>query len=275
MKFELEKPIEQFIPERIGFNYEELKSEIEAGIEKYKGMVVTEDGIRDAKSDRAQLNKLRMSIEDYRKKIKKIWNGPYASFEKQVKELVSLIDEPINQIDKQLKIYEDTRKAEKRESLIDYFEEIASDLLDNLCFEAIENPRWLNLTFKINDAKKEMCDCIDAIRADLLLLPDICFEDIDYARDYYFRNGFNIRDTKQAYDNYIKHKNKQKQENTKVREEHNLNIVDKKDEIEKSIEVEEEPLFQLDFRVWVTNEQAMKLKTFLKENNIKYGRVSK
>ena len=29
----------------------------------------------------------------------------------------------------------------------------------------------------------------------------------------------------------------------------------------------------VDFRVWATREQLMRLKAFLKENNIKYGRV--
>ena len=54
-------------PQSIDFNFEEIKSELEEKLIKYKNLVVTEDGIKAAKADKAKLNKLAAAIEDKRK----------------------------------------------------------------------------------------------------------------------------------------------------------------------------------------------------------------
>jgi hypothetical protein len=59
------------LPPEIEFNFDELKNELETGLKKYKGMVVSEDGIKDAKADRAKLNSLYKAIDDKRKEIKR------------------------------------------------------------------------------------------------------------------------------------------------------------------------------------------------------------
>lgn len=49
-------------PQSIDFNFEEIKSELEEKLIKYKNLVVTEDGIKAAKQDNAKLNKLRRQL---------------------------------------------------------------------------------------------------------------------------------------------------------------------------------------------------------------------
>ena len=44
-------------PEVIDFNFEELKTEIEARVERYTNLVYTEDQIKEAKTDLATLRK--------------------------------------------------------------------------------------------------------------------------------------------------------------------------------------------------------------------------
>lgn len=46
------------LPKTIDFNFEELKTQLASSLELYTGLVVTEDGIKSAKEDRAKLNKL-------------------------------------------------------------------------------------------------------------------------------------------------------------------------------------------------------------------------
>ena len=58
------------IPKTIEFNFAEIKKELAGNLEKYQNMVVTEDAIKDAKADRAKLNKLKEAIEKKRKEIK-------------------------------------------------------------------------------------------------------------------------------------------------------------------------------------------------------------
>ena len=81
------------IPQKIDFNSEELKSELAPKLKFYKNLVVTEDSIKDAKSDRAKLNKLKSAFEDKRKEMKKICLAPYEELEKECKENTSMIDE--------------------------------------------------------------------------------------------------------------------------------------------------------------------------------------
>lgn len=95
------------IPEA-SFNFEELKQEITARTQDYKNVVVTEDAIKDFKGDRAKLNKLK-ALDDARKDVKKKYNEPYLEFEKKVKELIAIVDEPIAVIDSQLKEFENER----------------------------------------------------------------------------------------------------------------------------------------------------------------------
>mgnify|MGYP001080518308 CR=1 FL=1 len=42
---------------------------------------------------------------------------------------------------------------------------------------------------------------------------------------------------------------------------------------EESETVEEKPVIQVDFRVWGTKDQLLKLQAWLKENGLKYGKV--
>ena len=44
------------LPKTIDFNFEELKTQLANSLELYTGLVVTEDGIKSAKEDRAKLN---------------------------------------------------------------------------------------------------------------------------------------------------------------------------------------------------------------------------
>ena len=92
------------LPKTIDFNFEELKGQLAESLALYTGLVVTEDGIKGAKEDRAKLNKLREALENKRKEVKRECMAPYTDFEAKVKELVGLIDQPIAAIDAQLKL---------------------------------------------------------------------------------------------------------------------------------------------------------------------------
>lgn len=54
------------IPEKISFNYEELKAELTEKVAFYETLVYTDDQVKDAKADRATLNKLKKTLNDER-----------------------------------------------------------------------------------------------------------------------------------------------------------------------------------------------------------------
>ena len=124
LEFIMQTNLTEALPATLEFNFEDLKSALAERMELYRGLVVTEDGIKAAKQDRADLNKLREAIEAKRKEVKKACMAPYTEFEGRVKELVQLVDAPIAAIDGQLKEYEEKRRADKRAEIrfaIDYF----------------------------------------------------------------------------------------------------------------------------------------------------------
>lgn len=103
MEFRLINPTEEGFLKKIQWNKEELEEAIRAKIAAYQNVVYTEDSMKQAKADRAELNKLVKAIEDRRKKVKEIVNAPYATFEVEVKEVLKLIQEPAGMIDRQIK----------------------------------------------------------------------------------------------------------------------------------------------------------------------------
>lgn len=50
------------MPEKITFNYEELRSEIQKIVADHSNLVYTGEQIKDAKSDKASLNKLKKAL---------------------------------------------------------------------------------------------------------------------------------------------------------------------------------------------------------------------
>ena len=79
-------------------NFDALKQVLSQRLAAYDNMVYPADGIKEAKQDKAELNKLRRSIEERRKALRRNCLEPYTRVEPQFKELVALIDQPLSRI---------------------------------------------------------------------------------------------------------------------------------------------------------------------------------
>ena len=143
-------------PEVIEFNFEELRQEITNRVAMYTNMVYTEDQVKMAKADRANLNKFVKALSDERIKVKKQCLKPYEEFEAKVNELSKIVQEPINLIDKQVKEYEGQKKQEKLDAITNFFN--STDHPEWLHIAQIMDEKWLNSSFSI----KQVQSCIDA-----------------------------------------------------------------------------------------------------------------
>ena len=97
------------IPEKIDFNYEELKAELTSKVSFYETLVYTDDQIKDAKADKANLNKLKRALNDERIRREKEYMQPFNVFKAQINEIIGIIDKPIAVIDEQVKAYDEKR----------------------------------------------------------------------------------------------------------------------------------------------------------------------
>jgi hypothetical protein len=148
------------IPQAIE-NIQYLRQELAARLDYYKGVIVTEDTIKDAKADRANLNRLKAAIDDQRKEVKRQTMALYEPLEKECKELLSMIDEPIGVIDSQLKAFDEQKKAAKYQALTEFFTKV--NTLDFVKIEHVLNPKWGNATAKLDALKDEMSGNIQRI----------------------------------------------------------------------------------------------------------------
>lgn len=273
--------------EPIKFNFEQLKQEITTKVENYKHIVYSEDNIKEAKTDRANFNKLAKALNDEKIRVKNIVLEPYLPFEKQCNELIDLVKEASANADTQIKNYEQQIKDEKLKQIMNFFLENVGDYADLINFDDIYNERWLNVTYKMEQIEKDILHTLAKTKTDMAVI-DSQFKEEDINKQVkmeYFNNIANPSVLTMAIlkGNTIIENNK-KLEMLKQKEESSQNITKNEEKITNSTEnitqslgnsPEDEELQTLDFRVHVTQKQKFALKEFLKSNNIKFEPVPK
>ena len=165
------------IPEKISFNYEELKAELTEKVAFYETLVYTDDQVKDAKADRATLNKLKKTLNDERIRREKEYMQPFNEFKAQVNEIIGIIDKPIAVIDKQVKEFEDQKKAKKQKDIEELFAGIGFQSFVTL--EKIWDPKWLNASTSMKSIEEQMRSRMYQIGDDVLTLhnlPEFGFE---------------------------------------------------------------------------------------------------
>lgn len=161
----------------VKWNYNEVRQWVIDGLQAYKGRIYSNDTITEAKKDRANLNKLATAIDAKRKEMKALYLAPYEQFEAEAKELVSMIKTVSAEIDAQVKAYEDFRKQEKQQFIV---EQIYKPLIGNLAvlvpYEKLHNPKWLNVTTSVNEIGEDMAQTVEKIESGLRAIDQLNLE---------------------------------------------------------------------------------------------------
>lgn len=277
MQIEIYNPTDGQALPPVQWNYDELKQQLTEGLAAYKGRVYTDDTITQAKKDRAALNKLAAAIDDKRKDMKARYLQPYQEFEMQAKELAQMVKDQSAEIDVQVKVYEQKRKDEKLESIKELYAAVIGKLAPLVPYEKLHEPKWLNVTASMTTITDEMGAKIEQAVASLKAIDELGLED-DIAEQV---QGVFLRDFDLSA--AIAEKNriiKQREELTRYKSAQNEQEALTPERVRESAQVvsaqntaHDGELIQLDFRVWATETQLTGLKAYLKNNNIKYGRV--
>lgn len=272
------------IPEKIEFNYQELKSEIETKLELYNSLVYQEKDLKTAKSDKANLNRLKKALNDERIRREKEYMKPFIEFKNQINEIIDIIDKPVRLIDNQIKDYEKIKKEEKNKEIIELFAEI--NQFEWLKLNKIFDSRWLNSSYRIKKVKEDMLLSLEKIESDLTSI-----DSLDYS--------FEIKELyKKSLDlnyaisevNKIKQLNKQKEEAERQRQEYikqqELLRQQKQNERMQQLQQQEMQIKQqaaiqsipeevvkrqwIGFEANLSLEEAKLLNKFFKDNNIEF-----
>lgn len=273
MEIIIKSPTEGQYLQNIDFNYEELKTAAKASMEKYDNLFYTDDQIKTAKADRANLNNFIKVLDGKRKEIKEKCLAPYTAFETKIKELQNLVEEPVARIDMQVKTYENGKKSEKKTEIVRYYKENALEIADLIEFEQIFDERWLNSSVSIASVNKDIDTRIEQIRNDFRAIATLNSEFTMQIKDKYLQT-LNLSAALQENERLTTQKAKiQQYEQSK-----SVPVTTTATMLAPVIQPQSEPqkeeeLFQIDFRVWITEKQMEDLRKFLIDNNIKFGKV--
>lgn len=208
----------------ISTNFQEVEKDLRLQMTAYTDFVVSEDEIPIAKGDLAFLRKLKTSIEDKRKAIKKEFMKPYDSFEESCKKLTAIIDEPINTIDSQLKLFEADRKAKKKIRVEGLYKEQVGELIRYLPFEKNFDERWLNKSVTDSDIEFDISGLRLKVKNDLGIIESLNSEIYEELLSTYEKSGNDLAKAVERNSQYLSDKAK---------------VVEKVKEAEKPAPIEE------------------------------------
>ena len=312
MELEIYNPTKENTVKQIDWNFESLKKEITAKAETYKNLVYTDENIKEAKTDRANLNKFVKALEDKRKDVKKMMMEPYTQFEVQVKELVAIIDEATTNIASQVKAYDQKKRDEKLERVKEIYEkamsvEGAEGIKEILPFEKVFKENYLNSSTTFKSITNEIEDARDRVRHDLEVInadtgeyqfemKQAYLKNLDMTEALAVKQQFEENARKKAE---YEAKRKAEMEERKAREEAEMQkiaqagkqAVEKlqpeetqqeveseksepmQNEAEESKVTEQEEIYTIVIKVSGTGNQLNALGQFLTSNNIKYTQL--
>lgn len=183
---QIQKPI---IPPLV-WNKEAVETYVNDAVEKYVGIVYTDDMIDDAKKDRAKLNALEKQLAKAFTATKDVYLGPLAELETVTKDLQQKIKKTSGEIDVQVKSYEDALKQAKKNDLYRVYTAAAGALAVLVPFDKVFNERWLNKTYAFGTAEKELKTIIEEKRLELDDLVDDCEpgEEYEAVKRAYLKN---------------------------------------------------------------------------------------
>lgn len=269
MELLIKNPAEHAALPRIEFNHEDLKSNLRESLQKYQGLVFTEDTLPDAKVTLANLRKLKTAIDDKRKEVKKRYAEPVTEFEKKIKELTTLIDEPIALIDKQVKDFDEQRRQEKIARCKEYFLGSADEhrLTDLISWSQIEKPNFGNASESMKSIEKDIDDQLESIAADMrsieALNSEFEFELLDY-----YRRSLNLPQTLSELQRLksLAEAKERAEEQRKVEQ-----PIENAQDFPVLTKVKSDnPQYTVNFIVTGTQEQLVDLANFMRSHNIQF-----
>ena len=128
------------------WDFEMLKAELQHQLDKYAGIIYTDETVKEAKNDRAILNKVKKAISDAEKVYKAKCLEPYESVKPQIKELIDLVENQRSLIDSTVKDFENRQKLEKEQNVRKYYDRksiVLGDFAKPL-YEKLFDSKWTN-----------------------------------------------------------------------------------------------------------------------------------
>lgn len=274
-------------------NFDKLHEFVAARVAVYKTMLVTEETVKNAATDRAMLRKLRDRIDQNRKEIKEECLRPADEFAEGIKPTITEIDAAIANIDEQVKKWEAVEVQNKMDALRAFFHEkntgAGAEIAD---FDKIAAtfPKWKNKGYELKAAQNDIISALANIDRGMMALrgpgyPDTCRAAMieRFAKDYDLAAALNVYtqiQRREAMEKAAQEREAERQRAAEAAAAQAAQAIQTAQTAEQPPEPapmqnEQPEMLVRDFRVWATREQLNALGAFMKANGIKYGKVPK
>ena len=145
----------------IRWNETEVQQNLTEMLAAYTGRVYTPDTIKDAKADRAAVNKLDKQLSDAARSAKAFYMKPLEEFLQSAKQM--------------------------QDALQAVYADCIGELRELIPFDRLLVPQWLNKTYDLAKASRELRRDVETRRKELKIIQDTCGEDAEACKLGYLR----------------------------------------------------------------------------------------
>lgn len=171
----------------IRWNEAEVQQNLTEMLAAYTGRVYTPDTIKDAKADRAAVNKLDKQLSDAARSAKAFYMKPLEEFLQSAKQMQGQCKAVSGAIDQQVKAVEEAERQDKADALRTVYSDCIGELREMIPFDRLLVPQWLNKTYDLAKAGRELRKSVETRREELRLIRETCGEDAEACTTEYLR----------------------------------------------------------------------------------------
>lgn len=175
----------------IRWNEAEVQQNLTEMLAAYTGRVYTHETIKDAKADRAAVNKLDKQLGDAARSAKAFYMKPLEEFLQSTKQMQTRCKAVSGAIDQQVKAVEEAERQDKADALRTVYADCIGELREMIPFDRLLVPQWLNKTYDLAKANRELRKSVETRREELRLIRENCSEDAEACTTEYLR-GLNL-----------------------------------------------------------------------------------
>ena len=171
----------------IRWNEAEVQQNLTEMLAAYTGRVYTPETIKDAKADRAAVNKLDKQLSDAARSAKAFYMKPLEEFLQSAKQMQGQCKAVSGAIDQQVKAVEEAERQDKSDALRAVYADCIGELRELIPFDRLLVPQWLNKTYDLAKAGRELRKSVETRREELRLIRETCGEDAEACTTEYLR----------------------------------------------------------------------------------------
>lgn len=162
-------------PGEIMQNFTVLKKAVKEKVDQYAQIAYSGEGaLKEMKKDRAELNSLITSLEERRKSVKEEFTKPLKSFEKEVKDVVALIEGQRDVLAGRIDTENRRLKEKKKKEILQFYQETIQSLEPDSFYDSFMNriydEKWENSSTPKKKWKGDILSALETYRKNVEIL---------------------------------------------------------------------------------------------------------